>query len=117
MSDKCINTPTLAADGSNWVNYRDRLVAILQAKKLADHLVSDVVTARYNAAGNVNGLMPAQRWSDDEDTTLVILNGSIPDAIYTQVKGGTNIKAIWDALRLLFEGRSRNRIMDLTNKL
>jgi LTR polyprotein gag-polypeptide-like protein len=117
MSDECINMPMLTADGSNWINYCDCLVVILWVKKLADHLMNNTVTAHYITTSDVNGLTPTQCWADNEDLTLMILNASILDAIYTQVKGGTNIKAIWDALRLLFEGCSCNCIMDLTNKL
>ncbi len=117
MSDKCIQMPMLATDGSNWVNYRDQLIVIFQFKKLEDHLVSNTVTRYYTDTGDVNGHTPAQRWADDEILTKIILNASIPDAIYTQVKGGATVKAIWDALKTLFEGWSRNRIMDLTNKL
>jgi LTR polyprotein gag-polypeptide-like protein/Pol polyprotein len=109
--------PMLAIDGSNWVNYHDHIVPILQVKKLADHLVSDTPTPHYTNAGNINGLTPAQCWAKDEDITVVMLNTLIPDTIYIQVKGGNSVKALWDTLKLLFEGRSCNQIMDLTNKL
>jgi LTR polyprotein gag-polypeptide-like protein len=117
MSNECISVPTLAANGSNWVNYQDHLVVILWVKKLSDHLISDILTLHHIIPGDVNGLMPAQCWADNEDIILIILNASIPDAIYTQVKGSTNIKAVWDTLKTLFEGCSCNQIMDLTNKL
>jgi LTR polyprotein gag-polypeptide-like protein len=117
MSDECINMPMLTVDGSNWVNYHDHIVPILRVKKLADHLVSNTPTPRYMNAGNINGLTPAQHWAKDEDITVVMLNALIPDAIYTQVKGGNSVKALWDTLKSLFEGCSCNWIMDLTNKL
>src|SRR5260370_8831290 len=104
MSDEHIQTPMLAADGSNWVNYRDCLIVIFQFKKLEDHLVSNTVTCYYTNAGDVNGRMPAQCWADDEILTKIILNASILDAIYTQVKGSTTVKAVWDTLKTLFEG-------------
>ncbi len=117
MSDEHIQMPMLATDGSNWVNYRDRLIVIFQFKKLEDHLVSNTVTHYYTDTGDVNGCMPAQHWADDEILTKIILNASILDAIYTQVKGGATVKAIWDTLKTLFKGWSHNWIMDLTNKL
>jgi LTR polyprotein gag-polypeptide-like protein len=117
MNNECISMPMLATNGSNWVNYRDHLVIILQVKKLSDHLVSDTLTLCYTIPGDVNSLTPAQCWANDEDLTLMILNALIPDTIYIQVKGSTNVKAAWDALKLLFEGCSHNWIMDLTNKL
>src|SRR5258708_16927229 len=117
MSNDHIQMPTLAIDGSNWVNYQDCIVPILRVKKLADHFTSDTVTGRYTTAGDVNGLTPAQRWAEDEDLALVMLSTLIPDAIYTQVKGSNSVKSLWDALKTLFEGCSHNRIMDLTNKL
>ena len=104
MSDEHIQMPMLATDGSNWVNYRDRLIVIFQFKKLEDHLVSNTVTHYYTDAGDVNGCMPAQCWANDKILTKIILNASILDAIYTQVKGGATVKAIWDALKTLFEG-------------
>ena len=48
---------------------------------------------------------------------LIMLCASILDAIYTQVKGGNTVKALWNTLKTLFEGHSHNRIMDLMNKL
>jgi len=106
MSDEHIQTPTLAIDGNNWVNYCDCIIPILQVKKLADHLTSNTVTARYTIAGDVNGLTPAQHWVEDEDLALVTLCTLIPDAIYTQVKGGNTVKALWNTLKTLFEGHS-----------
>jgi LTR polyprotein gag-polypeptide-like protein len=117
MSDERVNTPMLTIDGSNWVNYHDRIVPILQVKKLADHLISDTPTPRYTNAGDINSLTPAQCWAEDKDITVVMLNASILDVIYTQVKGSNSVKALWDALKSLFKGRSHNWIMDLTNKL
>ena len=104
MSNDHIQMPTLAIDGSNWVNYQDCIVPILRVKKLADHFTSDTVTGRYTTAGDVNGCTPAQHWADDGILTKIILNASILNAIYTQVKGGATVKAIWDALKTLFEG-------------
>src|SRR5713226_9535613 len=104
MSDKCIQMPMLATDGSNWVNYRDRLIVIFQFKKLEDHLISNTVTHYYTDTGDVIGCTPAQCWANDEILTKIILNTSIPDTIYIQVKGSTTVKAIWDALKTLFKG-------------
>ncbi len=101
MSDECIQTPMLAIDGSNWVNYRDWLIVIFQFKKLKDHLVSDTVTCYYTDAGDVNGCMPAQHWADNQILTKAILNTSILDTIYTQVKGVATLKAIWHTLKTL----------------
>jgi hypothetical protein len=108
MNDEYISIPMLTTDGSNWVNYQDRLVVILQVKKLLDHLISDTLTLCYTIPNDVNGLMPVQCWANNEDLTLMILNASILDTIYTQVKGGTNVKATWDALKLLFKGHFHN---------
>src|ERR1700743_3623025 len=37
-SGKIINLESLAADGSNWVTYRDRMIYALRTRGWADHL-------------------------------------------------------------------------------
>jgi hypothetical protein len=117
MSDERITVPMLSEDGSNWVNYRDRISVILRHRKLYDHFTSDVPTPRYVDAGDIDGQTPQMRWDDDEVLAKIVLNSSLPDSVYTQVKDSANIKSTWDALITLFQGRSRNLILDLGTKL
>ena len=58
MSDKTkISVPKLAADSSNWVIYRDRMVWAMDSRDLADHLTNDTMPATYRAAGTVGRVM------------------------------------------------------------
>jgi hypothetical protein len=95
MSNKCVNTPMLTVDGSNWVNYHDRIVPILWVKKLADHLISNTPTPCYMNAGDINGLTPAQHWAKDKDITVVMLNTLIPEYRYNAITIVDPVTAIY----------------------
>ena len=57
MSDDLhINVPKLAADGSNWVIYRDRMSWAMNLRSLSDHLTNVTMPATYATAGTVNGI-------------------------------------------------------------
>jgi hypothetical protein len=59
MSDEFkIRVMKLAADGANWVTYRNWIMWALDAKGLLEHLMSDTITSEYSAVGTVNGLVP-----------------------------------------------------------
>ena len=59
--------PKLAADGSNWVIYRDRLLWVLDTNSLNDHLTHDSTPMSYASAG---GLGPDERWRKEEGVRL-----------------------------------------------
>jgi hypothetical protein len=118
MSDDLrVNVPKLAADGSNWVIYRDRMTWAMDSRGLSDHLTNDSMPAAYSAAGTVNGITAPVRWANGEATVKQAIAASVTDSIFNRIKGSTRAKSVWDALKQLFEGRTQMIVVDLRRQI
>ena len=60
------NVLKLAADGANWVTYRDWMEFALDLRGWTGHLTSFVVTQAYTDTGDVGGVTPETRWRNNE---------------------------------------------------
>jgi len=107
----------LASDGSNWVSYRDRLTITLKMKRWQEHLTEDAVTQAYNDRSTINGIASEMRWEDDDQAVKHVIMNSVPDEVFNRIKGGASVKAWWDSLKTICEGRSRSLLIDLGRKL
>jgi hypothetical protein len=96
----------LAADGSNWENYRDRMILIVKSHKWKDHLTNTSPTKRYIDGGTISGATPDERWEDDEAALMNLIASSIPDSAFNKIKDKSNAKEAWEALKELHEKRS-----------
>src|SRR5258708_14883381 len=116
-NDIKLHLPMLAADGSNWITYRDRIIWLMKMRGLGDHLMSTVTTQSYKDAGDVAGLKPEQRWTADENAASQLIGATIPDSVFHKIKTADFVKDVWDRLKGLFEGKSRTLLIDLGRKL
>ena len=112
-----ISVPKLAADGSNWVIYRDRMVWAMDSWDLADHLTNDTMPAAYGAAGTIGGVTAPTRWAAGERTVKHAIAASVPDSVFNKIKSSTRAKDAWDVLKASFEGRSQMITVDLRRKI
>ena len=55
-----VTIPKLADDSSNWIDYRDRVVWLLESQNIDEHIDNDTIPSSYTNGGNVGGLMPEQ---------------------------------------------------------
>ena len=118
MSDELrINVPKLAADGSNWVIYRDRMLWAMDLRTLSDHLTNISMPTAYGSAGTIGGLSASARWAHGEATVKQAIAASVPDSIFNQIKGSTRAMDVWDALKALFEGRTQMIVVDLRRQI
>src|ERR1700677_1090404 len=115
--DYKLNILKLAADGSNWVMYRDRMKYALDTRGWADHLTNTRVTQAYKDAGDVGGMKPETRWKADEALVRQLIVPSVPDSVFNRIKGGADAMSVWDELKTIFEGRTRSLLIDLGRKL
>lgn len=99
--------PKLAADGSNWISYRERIKWAITMRGLGDHLTEDTITQNYVSAGDVGGLNPEQRWAADKIAVKQIFRTTIPDLVFNKIKSAYEPKDVWGKLKGLFEGESR----------
>lgn len=77
-----INVPKLAADGTNWVVYRDRMAWAMESRALADHLTNQTMPQAYATAGVVNGLDAPTRWALGEAAVKQAIAASVPDSVF-----------------------------------
>jgi gag-polypeptide of LTR copia-type len=118
MSDEFkIRITKLAADGTNWVTYRNWMMWALDTKGLLEHLTSDMITSDYSAAGTIDGLTPEVRWERDEAMVKQFVASSVPDRVFSQIKAGLTAKEFWDQLGALYEGRSKLILFKLRKRL
>jgi hypothetical protein len=92
----------LAHNGSNWVNYRNKLLITVTMQRLTDHLQHEQITQEYLAGGIINGAGLQARWISDQATVKFIIMHSIPEAIFSQIKNSMHVKGYWDSLHTLF---------------
>jgi hypothetical protein len=99
--------PKLAADGSNWISYRDRIKWTITMRGLGDHLTDDTITQNYVSAGDIGGLKPEQRWTADKIAVKQIFRETIPDLVFNQIESAYEPTDVWGRLKGLFEGKPR----------
>ncbi|KAH9009714.1 hypothetical protein EDB84DRAFT_1571049 [Lactarius hengduanensis] len=87
-----MNILKLAADGSNWVTYRDCMKYALDMCGWSDHLTDTTVTQAYKDAGDVGGLKPEARSKVDEAAVRQLIVASVPNSVFNRIKGGADAK-------------------------
>ena len=104
MSDENRMTlPKLAADGSNWVTYRDRVLWVIRQRQWLDHFSSASITPAYTAAGDINGVSPASRWANEESTIMTLIPASVPDHVFNRIKTKTNSFEVWNTIKAIYQ--------------
>jgi hypothetical protein len=93
----------LAADSSNWENYRDRIILTIRSKKWKDHLTNDKPTKRYIDSGNIKGATPTERWEDDEGALMNLITMLITDSAFNKIKDKKTAMEAWEELKNLHE--------------
>ena len=104
MSDENRMTlPKLAADGSNWVTYRDCVLWMIRQRQWLDHFSSASITPAYTAAGDINSVSPATRWAKKESTIMTLILASVPDHVFNRIKTKTNSFEVWNTIKAIYQ--------------
>ena len=107
----------LAADGSNWVTYRDRMIITFRGRQWSDHFTNTTTSTAYTTAGVINGRDPDQRWSIDEDMAIDLISNTVPDQVFNRVKAKTTVMEMWNAIKAIHQARSQIATIDLGLKM
>jgi hypothetical protein len=105
MGSDCI--PKLAADGSNWPIYRDRMVFTLKAFTLDKHLINAKVSSPGSKAQPSDEAEAAIIWKREDAVVKQCIAASIPDEAFKRIKEDMSAKDVWDNLDTQFEDKSR----------
>lgn len=117
MEEYKLNILKLAPDGLNWVTHWDHMKYALNMCRWVDHLMSDTITQAYKDAGNVGGVKPEVHWKADEAIVWQMIVTFVPNSVFNHIKAGADVKAVWELLKKVFEGHTRNLLIDLGKKL
>jgi len=118
MGDKSkIVVKKLLSDGSNWVTYCDHMTWSLQSRGLLDHLNHTTITPRYVAIGNINNITPQMQWEADEAIAMQVIVASVPNSVFTNIKGHNTAKDVWDTLKALYKGHTTMVLVNLSQQL
>ena len=88
----------------------------MQASSIEDHLQADAPPDAYIALGNLDSLTPQACWTKEEHVIKSALSQTLPNTAFLKVKGAANIKAAWDILKGLYEGRSKALVADIIRR-
>jgi hypothetical protein len=117
MSTDHLTVTKLASDGLNWVTYRDRMTLKFRSQQWSSHFTSAMTPQSYTNTSVINGQTPDQRWSIKEDSAMDLIVSTVPDQIFNRVKNNTTTMAMWDAIKAIYQARSKMATINLSQKL
>jgi len=134
LGDDFLHVPKLAADGENWVTYKDRLQWSIDARGLLGHLDGtekkpvDPSTLMGRGASWVPSTADEMKeivvynstnkeWRMGEAVVKQQIASTIPDTLFIQIKGLATAKEIFTYLANMFKQRSRIVSVELLRKL
>lgn len=104
-------------DGSNWGIYRLRVVVMLEALDLADHLTNAEVPRPGSEVESFDEAEAVSRWERNDAIVKQYIAASIPDKIFILIKWSTSAKDVWDDLNTQFEAKTCGIRTDLEIRL
>jgi len=108
-----ITIPKLSDDGSNWVDYRDCVLWLLESQTIDDHIDHDSPPTAYQNQGKVGRVEYTDHWKKEETAIKQVISPSIPHAAFSCIKGQKNVKGVWDILKQIYEEKTRVLAADL----
>ena len=112
MQDKII-VPKLADDSSNWIDYRDRVVWLLESQNIEQHIEHDTMPSAYTTPGNVGGQEAKQLWKKEEMNIKQVIGPSLPRSAFSRIKNQKTVHGVWAALKQVYEEKTRALAADL----
>src|SRR6266581_603348 len=115
-TDERVNVPKLTHDGSNWVDYRDRVLWLLESQNIDAHIEDDTMPTSYTSDGKIGGLEPPERWKKEETVIRQVIGPSVPPAAFARIKGQKTVKGAWETLKRIYEEKTRGLATDLMRR-
>ncbi|KIK10603.1 hypothetical protein PISMIDRAFT_124166, partial [Pisolithus microcarpus 441] len=113
LGDEFLKVPKLAAEGTNWVTYKDRLLWSVEARGLGGHL--DGSETEPEDPKSLDAEMKA--WRMGEAVVKQQIAGTLPDTLFMQIKRLKSAYEIFRHLAKLFEQRSRVVAVEILRKM
>jgi len=106
----------LSDDGSNWVNYRDHVLWLLESQTIDNHIDHNSPPTAYQNQGKVRGVEYADRWKKEETAIKQVIGPSIPCAAFSCIKGQKHVKGVWTILKQIYKEKTRALAVDLMQR-
>jgi hypothetical protein len=98
MQDKII-LPRLTDNGSNWIDYQDCIMWLLESQNIEEHIEHNTAPSSYTTAGKVSGIEPIEHWKKEKMTIKQIIGPSLPCSPFSYVKGQKTVQGVWVILK------------------
>jgi len=115
-TEERVNVPKLTHDGSNWVDYRDRVLWLLESQNIDAHIADDTMLTSYTTDGKIGGLEPPERWKKEETVIRQVIGPSVPPTAFARIKGQKTVKGAWETLKRIYEEKTRGLATDLMRR-
>jgi len=102
----------LAANGHNWVTYRDGPLSTPESRDWSGHLANTTIPRRHIDTVSINGLTPQARWTAEERVIKRSI-GEVPDP---KSKSKQSTMEVSDALKELYDDHTTT-LVDLTRRV
>jgi hypothetical protein len=111
-----VTIPKLADDGSNWIDYRDCVVWLLESQNIDEHIENDTIPSSYSTTGEVGGLKLDQHWKKEEMNIKQVIGPSLPCGAFSRIKGQKTVHGVWALLKQIYEEKTRGLAVDLMQR-
>ncbi len=108
MSDDLrITVIKLANNGLNWVTFQDCMTWAFGSRQWVAHLTSSTAPTGYNA----------DLWQREEASAKNLIAASVLDHVFNCIKTKTSALEVWNAVKAIYQTRSKMITVDLGKKL
>ena len=107
QSEDKVTVPRLNDTGSNWVNYHNCVLWLLDAQTIDVHIEHNSPTTEYTNQGKIGRLETAECWQKEENIIKQVIGASVPRSTFTCIKGQKSVKDIWAVLKTIYEDKMR----------
>src|SRR5579863_3868268 len=108
-----VTIPKLTDNGSNWVDYHDCILWLLNSQTIDIHIKHNSPSTEYTTIGKVGGLEPTECWRKEETIIKQVIGASIPYSAFTHIKGQKTVKDIWAVLKTIYKDKMSALAADL----
>ena len=113
--------PTLKADGSNWLTFKNRVEWATEAKGLVEYLEGTKTKPANPGEGKDASWKPTDeekaavaefpakyaKWRQENSYVKQLIGSALPETLFIKIRNETSAEAIWKALTNEFENRSQ----------
>jgi len=91
-TEERVNIPKLTHDGSNWVDYCDHILWLLESQNIDTHIADDTMLTSYTTEGKVGSLEPPECWKKEGTLIRQVIGLSVLSTTFACIKGQKTVK-------------------------